>query len=518
MHLRSSISRSISKSIFRSVHRATSVPAALMGGVSVPASAFDDVWGWWRADSVGGSSPSMTFNDLSGNSRTMTQQAGTLTLGTAANGQAKVTGGATAYVTTSGALKNWPITVVTYGQRTAATTQGHFGHVGATGFDTLWTGYESSDRHMIYNTNSTINVNAATDGCWVTRIGWGSRVAIINGLSQLDVTHANRAQSADVACSIGTQYRGLNFAWQETLVWDRLLSIAELDEVYSYLNTRYGASIPLSTARTPAKTITLCGESNPAGRGDRGVANANIPNEYLGPITNANVLHGLTANINWGFANTQFEQLDNTAAKNGFTGNHMLGENPYSNATSFIGCESALCKEYLDLHGGSVYLVKYAVGSSYLAQQGAVWWGHDAGMASSGRQFHNAMGAWWRSMSLHHSAGREPDHLGCIWIQGANDASNLTHANNYQANLAAFLPALRKEMGYPDLKLLVARLHATCPEAYSSTVRAAQEAVIPTLDNVQQIDMDGYETRAGDTVHYSINGQIALGQYLATQL
>lgn len=492
--------------------------SAILTNTTTPISAFDDIWGWWRADNVSGSSPSMSFTDLSINSRTMTQQAGTLTIGTAANGQAKVTGNASTYTTTSGALKNWPITVITYGQRTSGATQGHFGHVGATGFNTLWTGYESSNQHMIYNTNSTININAATDGCWVTRIGWGSRVVAINGLVQLDVAHANRAQSSDVACSIGTQYRGLNFAWQETLVWDRLLSIQELDEVYTYLNTRYGASIPLSTSRSVAKTITMFGESNAAGRGDRGVGDVNIPAEYLGPIANANVLHGLTAaTTNTGFANTQFEQLNNTSAENGFTGNHMLGD-IYGQPTTYIGCESALCKEFLDLHGGSVYLVKYATGSSYLAQAGANWWGHNVGMTLSGRLFHQALGAWWRSMSLHHTAGREPNHLGCIWIQGANDASNLTHANNYQANLAAFIPALCEELGYPTTKVLVARLHATCPETYSSTVRAAQEAVIASLSNCEQVDMDGYPTRSGDTVHYSTAGQIALGQYLATQL
>lgn len=139
-------------------------------------------------------------------------------------------------------------------------------------------------------------------------------------------------------------------------------------------------------------------------------------------------------------------------------------------------------------------------------------------MTLSGRLFHQAMGAWWRSMSLHHTAGREPNPIGCVWIQGANDASNLTHANNYQANLAAFIPALREELGYPSTKVLVARLHATCPETYSSTVRAAQETVIASLNNVEQVNMDGYETRPGDTVHYSINGQISLGQYLATRL
>ena len=75
-----------------------------------PASAFADVWGWWRADTYTGSSPNISLTDLSPNGRNMVQAAGTLTPGTAANGQARMVGNASARLTNAATLNRWPCT------------------------------------------------------------------------------------------------------------------------------------------------------------------------------------------------------------------------------------------------------------------------------------------------------------------------------------------------------------------------------------------------------------------------
>lgn len=489
-------------------------------GISGTSSAFDDIWGWWRADNVSGSSPNMVLADLSGNSRTMTQQAGTLTAGTSANGQAKLTGGATAYLTSAATLESWPVTIVSYGQRTDATSQGFFGHTGASGFNTLWTGYESLNRQFILNTNGTNNTNTATDGVWVARIGWGSRHAIINGVSQLDNTLISQLRSASIATTLGTQYRGLNYAFQETLVWNRLLSFTELDEVYTYLNLRYGASIPLQSSYTLSPTIMQIGDSNAAGRGDKGASNVNIPAEYLGPISNANVLHGIAASNT--LSAVGFETLDNTAAKTGFTGNHMLADN-VARPTLNVGCESAMCKEYLDLHGGSVWLVKTGVGGAFLYPTTPFWHPTDGGLVqnNTNRVFGINGFNWWKSVALLNAAGRRPDIKGIVISLGGNDASDATGvaAAAYQANLASFFTYLRAEMGFPNAKIFMLRWHNGSAQPFTSTVRTGCNAAVAATANCQLVDMDGYELRGGgDTDHYSYNGQHALGQYLATQL
>src|SRR6185436_14136012 len=100
------------------------------------------------------------------------QAAGTLTPGTAANGKARFTGNATARLTCPGTIKSWPITQITIGKRTAAATCGFFGHTGASPFNTMWAGYESTNRIAVYNTNSTLNTTAeaGSDACYIARI------------------------------------------------------------------------------------------------------------------------------------------------------------------------------------------------------------------------------------------------------------------------------------------------------------------------------------------------------------
>lgn len=497
-------------------------PAALSGSVAA-ASAFDDVWGWWRADSIGGSSPTMTFTDLSGNSRTMTQQAGTLTAGTAANGQAHVAGNSTARLDVSGStLAAWPLTVINVAKRTAAATCGLFGASGTNPFNNHWFGWEGSNSLNSYNTNSAANTDSTggATGCYVSRVGYGSRVQLVNGLIQATMSLASIVKPSAVAPSIGTQYRGLNCEWQETLVWDRLLTLDEIDEVHAYLNTRYGLSVPMWSSYTPSPTVIMQGQSNSAGRGDRGVSNANIPAEYLGSITGANVWHGLAASN--GPLGSAFETLSNTASKTGFTGNHMFADNSIQ-PTSYIGAESALCKEYLDANGGSVWLNKYAVGSTSLAYQvGGHWSPTDNTQVHSAtaRHFGQSMYNWWLAMRVHQLASRKPDVRGIVWHQGEQDASIEAMANAYQANLESFVDCIRAEIGFSaaNAKMFICRLHDECPETYTSTVRAAQVAAAAAKANCQLVDLDSYEPRSGDPVHLSYNGQHALGQYLATQL
>lgn len=480
-----------------------------------PPSAFDDVWGWWRADTFTGSNPTITLTDLSGNGRNMTQVAGTLTPGTAANGQARMVGNATARLTNSATLNSWPCTIITIGRRTAGATCGFFGHQGASPFNSLWAGYESLDRHFIYNGNATNNTttDGGQDSCWVARIGWGSRVPFRNGLILADQILANIVRSSALAVSLGTEYRGLNFDFQETLVWNRELTIRELDEVHAYVNTRYGMSIPLWSSYTPVNSLVLRGQSNASGRGDRGASDVNIPAEYDTALTGVNVWHGtVTALIGNAFQTLNIN--DN---------NHMLGENGAAlTAQTFVGMETALTKEYIDRVGGEVYLHKWALGGTqleYTASAPGHWDAFDTTPVQNNgnRNYANAMRNWWLAMRAHQIAGRRPNIIGDIWYQGEQDATNSTNANNYSANLQAFVSQSRREMGLEG-KFYLCRLHIDCPETFASTVRAQQELAQPLIPNSVLVNTDPYGTRGGDPVHISVTGQLALGTFIASQL
>lgn len=478
-------------------------------------SAFDDVWGWWRADTFTSTNPTISLTDLSGNSRTMTQVAGTLTPGTAANGQARITGNATARLTSSATLPSWPVTMITIGRRVADQTCGFFGHTGATGFNGLWYGYETVNRFAVYNTNATLNTTAETaaDACYVARIGHGSRVSILNGIIQPLMGRSTLVgPTSPNTVSLGTEYRGLNLAWQETLVWDRVLSLEELDEVHSYINERYTMSIPLWSSYTLAPTVKVYGQSNAAGRGDRGASDVNIPAEYDAALTGVNIWYGTRTLI----IGSAFETL------NVNSNNHMLGDE--AQATTYFGPELTLGKEYIDRVGSPLYMNKYATGGTNLAYSASLGYWHPTVYTtrahnSQSRLFGQSMENFWQSLRVHQAASRKPDIKGIFWFQGEQDATTQADAEAYASNGVILFENFEKEMGCgTGLKKLICRIHINGSETYESTVRSQQATLVSSLTNATLIDTDSYGTRTGDGVHLSFQGQLDLGTYSSTLL
>lgn len=472
-------------------------------------SAFDNMWGWWRADDFSGGAGTYVLNDKSGNARNMTQAAGTLTPGTAANGQARFVGNATARFTNASTLARWPMTVVTIGLRAAGATMGFFGHQGASPFNSMWHGYETSNRNFIYHTNQTNNTTAeaGTTACYVARVGYGSRVALLNGVILADMLQAAMV-NASAAVTIGTEYRGLNGEWQECLVWDRTLTISELDEVHAYINTRYGMSIPMWSSYTPVKTIWLGGQSNAGGRGDRGASDVNVPAEYQGALTGVNVWNGTTV---WG---VQFSTLNIT------TNNHNWYEQ--ANAALFFGPELTMCKEYIDRVGGSVYLVKVALGATWMTADttaNGFWDATDNSLVQGNQRRRYAVGmrSWWEAMRVWQQAGQRPNLIGEVFYQGEQDATNEAKANLWQETALIMFTELDKELGVSGRKF-ICRVHTDIPETYKAIVRSEQEALVIILPNSELVNVDSYATRVGDPVHLGPQGQLDLGSYLAGRL
>lgn len=472
-------------------------------------SAFDDLWGWWRADDFSGGAGTYVLNDKSENGRNMTQAAGTLTPGTAANGQARFVGNATARFTNASTLARWPMTVITIGLRAAGATMGFFGHQGASPFNSFWHGYETTNRNFIYHTNATNNTTAeaGTTSCYVARVGYGSRVALLNGLILADNLNPGMV-NASAAVTIGTEYRGLNGEWQECLVWNRTLTIDELDEVHTYINDRYGMSIPLWSSYTPVKVILLRGQSNAGGRGDRGASDANIPAEYKVALTGVNIWGGGA-----GFLGTGFSTLDVT------TNNHNFYEP--TQAATFFGPELTLGKEYIDRVGGSVYLIKTALGSTWMTNSGsgAFWEPTNNSLAHSNqnRWYNISMRSWWLAMRVLQQASQRPTLIGDIFYQGEQDATNETIANLWAESAAIFFTESDKELGVSGKKL-VCRVHTSIPEPFKTIIRTEQDGFVPTLANSELVNVDTYATRVGDPVHLGPQGQLDLGTYLAGRL
>lgn len=475
------------------------------GGTS---SAFDDIWGWWRADTYTGSSPNIVLTDKSANGRDMTQQAGTITPGTGANGQARMVGGSTAYLTSSATMESWPVTVFTVGKKTNGSTCGFFGHIGGTGYNTLWNGFESSNNFYQYNTGANINADAlyGTDECWLSQVGYGSRVAIINGVIKANKGLASIVRSAAIATTIGTQYRGLNFEWQECLVWNRVLTLDEIDEVHAYINTRYGMSIPLWSNYTATPVLWIGGQSNADGRGDRGVADVNMIAPYYGAQSNVNI---------W----------ENTPTKV-YTGHNTSRTTPAPYQSLYFGPEFTMGYDYQASKGGTIGIIKSAIGDTGLAYTAALaaangfWDPFDNHLthASTKRCFALAINNWWDSLIVHQAASRKPIIKGLLWYQGETDATDTTAASAYESNIQLFVPQLRQELG-TSAKFLLVRIHKDIDigqHPYRDTVRTAQDTAAPLITNCTEMSVDSYSLR--DAAHINAAGQIALGQAAAALL
>ncbi|MED6326745.1 MAG: sialate O-acetylesterase, partial [Verrucomicrobiota bacterium] len=80
-------------------------------------------------------------------------------------------------------------------------------------------------------------------------------------------------------------------------------------------------------------------------------------------------------------------------------------------------------------------------------------------------------------------ATRKPVLSGFVWFQGWNDMFNDDARNNYQANLVHLINDIRKEVGQPDLPVVIGELGNDGPKVGKSmlAIRAAQKTAVEAL-------------------------------------
>lgn len=468
--------------------------------VPKPYSAFNDVAGWWRADSFTGSSGSYSMTDLTGNGNHMVQQAGTLTSGTGVNSKAKFTGNSIAYTTSALVSYAWPRTVITVALRANNALCGFFGNSSASPATNDWFGYETgaNNQSVIYpNASINITTEAGSVAAYISRTGWGSRQTWVNGVLQATHTESSVVQT-NAICSIGTQYRGMNYDWYETLVWNRCLSLDDMDEVNTYLNTRYAMSIVLWSSYTAQPVIFIWGQSNASGRG--------VPKSYLTSPYN-------TSQTNVFIYNTTWQNLDESANNNDFGDN--LG-------ATYFGIEASIGDRYITRYGNQAYIFKVSYGGTQLAFNASIsyWQPNDNTQAPNNgfRLYSNWMQAWTTGLNILQTAGKRPVGVAIVGSQGENDAQDATNSANYQTNLINFYNILRPEIGcnvkYVPTPVYVSRLPATqTGETYLGTIRTAQAGAVSSLLNSFLFDTDSYTL--SDGVHFDNPSLISIGIALA---
>lgn len=466
------------------------------------------VFAYYEADATSGSSPTLTWTDKSGNGRDATQQAGSITIGTGSNGFAQLTGNGSTYLNVAANLLAWPITIIAVATRTAGQTCGFVGAQGASPFNTFWTGYETTNRNAHYNSNANQNTTAeaGTRSLYVYRAGYGSRVAIVNNIIQSAQTGLpSIVRPAAAPFSIGTQYRGLNGVYQALYIFPFELSVAQLDLMTQYCNTKFGMSVPLFSDLTPAVTVAELGDSQAAGRV---TTTGNVPVEYQGAQTDSFIFFGTPSPQGVGTAWNQYNIASNI---------HQLGDQQETSPTQF-GPNVAFGKEIVDLLGVPVYNMHYARGGTFLDFNATFgYWDPFAAThvpSNTLRQYGYFVQNWWRSMAAHQAAGRRPDLRGIHMVLGYNDGSVSGSAAVYEANLMNFIPQLRAEMGYPNARIIQHRIEASNPiSAHWATIRTAQENVAANLPNVVNYNSDD-ATNLGDG-HFDAAGAVLIASRAA---
>lgn len=448
----------------------------------------------------------VTFYDQSGNARHLTTAAGTFRLVTAgsinrgANNRPRAIGTAARANGASAVSANLPISVATVAKRTAGTASGLFGASGGSPSNNIWYGYETLDRYAAYRGNGTTSASLVQTGSSAdtsavrTYAMLFTRTAAVQAIDGGFSATVARAQY-DVAAftpSIGTEYRTFAGDWYETVFYTRTLSQSEWDALHANHATAYTTTPTLWSSLTTRPTLVLMGQSNCAGR----AAMADLPAEYQGAQAGVNIWTGAA-----------FATLNSTLNNNQFG----------ATATNQFGWEMAVGKEYVDAYGGSINLVKYAVGSTPLARNGVNQSWDPAWYTTSGNALYSLAGMeTWEAVIAMQAAGLRPDFLAFQWFQGEQDATTQAWADAYQTNLTAFLDAIRSTLGASSLPVHLMRIANEGTETYNPTVRAAQSAVAGAVSGVTLIDTDSYGM--ADTVHLNASGQIALGTTLAALL
>jgi hypothetical protein len=157
---------------------------------------------------------------------------------------------------------------------------------------------------------------------------------------------------------------------------------------------------------------------------------------------------------------------------------------------------------------GTLYLVKYARGSTPLAQGP----GRDWSPASSGELYAEATQAVTAAKAALARQGMEPEVTTILWVQGEADAADPAAAAAYRTNLEAFLRTIRRDWSQAGTPVVLARIPRFGGQA--DAIRAAQAAVDEADPRTVAVDAAGLPMQA-DGLHIDAEGQIRLGEALA---
>ena len=238
-------------------------------------------------------------------------------------------------------------------------------------------------------------------------------------------------------------------------------------------------------AATPIKVFLLAGQSNMSGW----TMATGMPSVYNAP--QANVLIYADG------------EIDGAKKKKWLTNGLDFGH-----ANGWFGPELVFGKTLSDsLPGAKIALIKYSVGSTYLATH----WRPPSSGGTVGSHY-NSMLATVTSGLAALDVQYTPEWSGILWMQGEFDGNNEGYANEYQTNLTNFVKDVRGKLKVGDLPFIIGMIDSVGTWRFNGTIRAAERTVAKNLLNVGLVDTKDFAT---DNTHYKLDGMIALGKGFA---
>jgi hypothetical protein len=178
-----------------------------------------------------------------------------------------------------------------------------------------------------------------------------------------------------------------------------------------------------------------------------------------------------------------------------------------------FGPEISLAAELAGaLKGRKIAIIKYGPGGTNLAVDWKI------GEGPCWKHFAATVQAALKALS---DSGQPYEIAGLFWMQGESDAMNEAMAAKYEANLTAFIQAVRELVKAPKMPFVLGRITSALMNkkaawSFPSTrqVQQAQDKVAKEVPGVYVFDTDDLPTYP-DFTHYTTKGQLELGKRFA---
>ena len=212
-------------------------------------------------------------------------------------------------------------------------------------------------------------------------------------------------------------------------------------------------------------------------------------------------------------SNTKLKILDLSTAKFKLISESIdVGEGKNGTIDLYRSFETS----YSYLKSSDLYLLKFGVGSTYLADKTSnINWNINE-TSTAYMLYVQLKRHWLLTNQLLKSIGINPNWIEQWWMQGEQDAVLQADADAYQQNLIDWITAWRAFTGL-NTKFVIMRIYGPpdSSQAYYLTVQAAQNYAAANITNVKIISTNAYSK--SDIAHYNVAGYLQGGTDLFNQ-